>query len=164
MLDNSISKQEFISKSGVLVITPVIGFNGGGYLSFPTANEIVDKGLSSVFKTVYDVTGNHYSDKQVPYGDSNGTIGLTELAQYYTMHDLNNNPIDNKSGSVADILARKHQSLNWRYGFGVLGLSYEGTTRAATSINSTSNPDRRWKLQHGFKGISYFAERWKHAS
>lgn len=151
-----ISKQEFISKSGVLVITPVIGFNGGGYLSFPTANEIVDKGLSSVFKTVYNVTGNHYSDKQVPYGDSNGTIGLTELAQYYTMHDLNNNPIDNKSGSVADILARKHQSLNWRYGFGVLGLSYEGTTRAATSITvrATQTEDGNYNMDSRVSAIS----------
>ena len=151
-----ISKQEFISKSGVLVITPVIGFNGGGYLSFPTANEIVDKGLSSVFKTVYDVTGNRYSDKQVPYGDSNGTIGLTELAQYYTMHDLNNNPIDNKSGSVADILARKHQSLNWRYGFGVLGLSYEGTTRAATSITvrATQTEDGNYNMDSRVSAIS----------
>lgn len=128
-----ITKEEFTSKTGVLVITPVIGFDNGGYLSFPTANEIVEKGLSSVFKTIYDVTGNHYSDRQVPYGDSNGTVGVTELAQYYTMHDINNQPIDNKSGGLADILARKHQGTNYRYGFGVLGLSWQGNTKAATS-------------------------------
>lgn len=129
-----ITKEEFTSKTGVLVITPIIGFDGGGYLSFPTANEIVEKGLSSVFKTIYDVTGNHYSDRQVPYGDSNGTVGVTELAQYYTMHDINNQPIDNKSGGLADILARKHQGTNYRYGFGVLGLSWQGNTKAATSL------------------------------
>lgn len=129
-----ITKEEFTSKTGVLVITPIIGFDGGGYLSFPTANEIVEKGLSSVFKTIYDVTGNHYSDRQVPYGDSNGTVGVTELAQYYTMHDINNQPIDNKSGGLAEILARKHQGTNYRYGFGVLGLSWQGNTKAATSL------------------------------
>lgn len=129
-----ITKEEFTSKTGVLVITPIIGFDGGGYLSFPTANEIVEKGLSSVFKTIYDVTGNHYSDRQVPYGDSNGTVGVTELAQYYTMHDINNQPIDNKSGGLAEILARKHQHTNYRYGFGVLGLSWQGNTKAATSL------------------------------
>ena len=129
-----ITKEEFTSKTGVLVITPIIGFDGGGYLSFPTANEIVEKGLSSVFKTIYDVTGNHYSDRQVPYGDSNGTVGVTELAQYYTMHDINNQPIDNKSGGLADILSRKHQGTNYRYGFGVLGLSWQGNTKAVTSL------------------------------
>lgn len=129
-----ITKEEFTSKTGVLVITPIIGFDGGGYLSFPTANEIVEKGLSSVFKTIYDVTGNHYSDRQVPYGDSNGTVGVTELAQYYTMHDINNQLIDNKSGGLADILSRKHQGTNYRYGFGVLGLSWQGNTKAAASL------------------------------
>lgn len=129
-----ITKEEFTSKTGVLVITPIIGFEGGGYLSFPTANEIVEKGLNSVFKTIYDVTGNHYSDRQVPYGDSNGTVGLTELAQYYTMHDINNKPIDNKSGGLAEILARKYQGTNYRYGFGVLGLSWQGNTKSATSF------------------------------
>lgn len=129
-----ITKEEFTSKTGVLVITPIIGFEGGGYLSFPTANEIVEKGLNYVFKTIYDVTGNHYSDRQVPYGDSNGTVGLTELAQYYTMHDINNKPIDNKSGGLAEILARKYQGTNYRYGFGVLGLSWQGNTKSATSF------------------------------
>lgn len=80
------------------------------------------------------MTGNHYSDRQVPYGDSNGTVGLTELAQYYTMHDINNKPIDNKSGGLAEILARKYQGTNYRYGFGVLGLSWQGNTKSATSF------------------------------
>lgn len=151
-----ITKEEFTSKTGVLVITPVIGFDNGGYLSFPTANEIVEKGLSSVFKTIYDVTGNHYSDRQVPYGDSNGTVGVTELAQYYTMHDINNQPIDNKSGGLADILARKHQGTNYRYGFGVLGLSWQGNTKAATSIvvRATQSEDGSYMMDSKASVIS----------
>lgn len=50
------------------------------------------------------------------------------------MHDINNQPIDNKSGGLADILSRKHQGTNYRYGFGVLGLSWQGNTKAATSL------------------------------
>lgn len=151
-----ITKEEFLSKDGVLIVTPVVCLEGGAYLSFPTANEIVDKGLSSVFKTIYDVTGNKYSERQIPYGDANGTVAVSELAQYYTMHDYDNKPINNQSGGLSDILARKYQGLNWRYGFGVLGLSYSGDSKASASITvrATQKDDGSYTLDSRASMIS----------
>lgn len=156
----AISKDEFM-KDGVLVIIPVIGVQGGGYLNFQTVHRMsfLPAAEKKTYSVKYFAGGNPYNspsngdilyyvgDASKTSGGSNCIYALGYLGTYWNKFDVDNNYIGDMGNPIfaswmnddwlrADIKNNWRNSMNWRYGFGVYGLGYKGgtTAKAATDI------------------------------
>jgi len=153
--DVTMSEEDFMTKKGVVVVYPVVGYtniNGGGsnvFMTFPQAWQInqSDKDKwGGLFQRLY-------SGSITSLGRP-GTVAAqlqTAIGTYRNVFDLNMNPIDNNIDynwlMNNDFYFNKLND-GFRLGFAVYGNEYKGETKASTNlmVKATQNDDGSYDL------------------
>lgn len=162
-----ISKEDFL-KDGVIVMIPVVGAENAGYMNFQTVHRLsfLDNDTKSSISVQYLAGGNpmnspsnhgmlfYVGSNSKNGGGSNCIYTLAYPGTYYNRFDVDNELIPDMGSDAFkaqmtddylrnDIASNWSSSQNWRYGFGVYGLAYGGSSKAAANltVRATQNED-----------------------